>query len=53
VALVASGDPGAVLEALEELHPSDIADLVEELEDDRHVQVPSPLLLGLATALAL
>ena len=42
-AVVASGDPGALLEALEELHPSDIADLVEELEDDRQVHVLSLL----------
>ncbi len=42
-ALVASGDPGALLEALEELHPSDIADLVEELEDDHQVHVLSLL----------
>ena len=33
-ALVAAGDPEALLEALEELHPSDIADLVEGLEDE-------------------
>ncbi len=42
-ALVASGDPGALLEALEELHPSDIADLVEEMEDDHQVHVLSVL----------
>jgi len=42
-ALVAAGDPGALLEALEELHPSDIADLVEELEDDHQVHVLSVL----------
>jgi len=42
-ALVASGDPAALLEALEELHPSDIADLVEKLEDDHQVHVLSVL----------
>ena len=42
-ALVAAGDPEALLEALEELHPSDIADLVEGLEDDHQVHVLSVL----------
>ncbi|NJD19351.1 MAG: magnesium transporter [Gemmatimonadetes bacterium] len=42
-ALVTSGDPEALVEALEELHPSDIADLVEELEDDHQVRVLSVL----------
>lgn len=42
-ALVAGGDPEALLEALEELHPSDIADLVESLEDDHQVHVLSVL----------
>ncbi len=47
--LVASGDSGALLEALEELHPSDIADLVEELEDDHQVHVLSVLPPGVAS----
>lgn len=42
-ALAASRGPEALAEALEELHPSDIADLVEEMEDEDQVQVLSLL----------
>lgn len=48
-ALVAAGDPEALLEALEELHPSDIADLVETLEDHHQVHVLSVLPADLAS----
>jgi magnesium transporter len=42
-ALLAEGDRQALLHALEELHPSDIADLVEALEDDHRIHVLSVL----------
>lgn len=42
-ALLAAGDRQALLHALEELHPSDIADLVEALEDDHRIHVLSVL----------
>ena len=42
-ALVTSGDSEALREALEELHPSDIADLVEAMDDDHQIHVLSVL----------
>lgn len=48
-ALVAAGDPEALLEALEEMHPSDIADLVESLEDHHQIHVLSVLPADLAS----
>ncbi len=40
---VASGDAEALREALEQLHPYDIADFLESLEDERQLQVLSSL----------
>lgn len=48
-ALLAEGDREALLHALEELHPSDIADLVEALEDDHRVHVLSVLPVDVAS----
>jgi len=42
-ALVTSGDPEALRQALEELHPSDIADLVEAMDDHHQIHVLSVL----------
>ena len=47
--LVAAGDMDALHAALEELHPSDVADLVESLEDDQQVRVLSSLPAELAS----
>jgi magnesium transporter len=48
-ALVAAGDAQAILEALEDVHPSDIADLVESLEDDHQIHLLSVLPLDVAS----
>jgi magnesium transporter len=47
--LVAAGDMDALHAALGEMHPSDIADLVESLEDAHQVQVLSALPAELAS----
>ena len=48
-ALVAAGDLGAVGDLVEGLHPSDLADLVESLGDDRQVALLSALPAELAS----
>ena len=48
-ALLASGDLAAVGELVAGLHPSDLADLVESLDDDRQVALLSALPAELAS----
>ena len=48
-ALVEAGDMVALQAALEELHPSDVADLLESLEDEHQVQLLSALPAELAS----
>lgn len=47
--LVARGDVGALAEAAEELHPSDVADVVEALDEEERIRLLSALSVELAS----
>ena len=51
--LLASGDIAALEEAVSEIHPSDLADLVEGLADEEQVRILSALPAELASDLSL